>query len=172
MPVKTVKQIPLDILLLVISIFLTIISALLFGYAIGSSQAIIVIIALITLILEAIMIVLALFLVMREYRPQISNYQNRKVQTVNQSALIEKRSEDVSIKTEKPIIITLSSIERRIINVLREMNHLTQKEVAEKTGLSKSTISENLASLEFKQVISRKKEGNTKIVSLENESFI
>ncbi len=66
------------------------------------------------------------------------------------------------------IVVTLTKIERRVINRLEESDGtLTQDALRRATGLSKSTLSVTLKSLERKSLISRIEAGRTKIVTLE-----
>ena len=68
---------------------------------------------------------------------------------------------------ERAVVVTLSNTERRIINQLEAAGGtLTQNEIRRLTGLSKSTLSVNLAGLERKSLISRETTGRTKTVHL------
>ncbi len=71
---------------------------------------------------------------------------------------------------EKVVVVTLSNTERRIINRLEENEgQMTQDELRRVTGLSKSTLSVTLSTLERKSLVSRKESGRTKIVILERK---
>ena len=71
---------------------------------------------------------------------------------------------------EKVLVVTLSNMERRIINRLEENGgQMTQDELRRATGLSKSTLSVTLSTLERKSLISRTESGRTKIVTLEHD---
>ena len=69
---------------------------------------------------------------------------------------------------EEPVsVVTLSNTERRIINRLEENDGImTQDELRRATGLSKSTLSVTLSSLERKSLVTRETSGRTKIVYL------
>jgi uncharacterized membrane protein len=71
---------------------------------------------------------------------------------------------------EKVLVVTLSNTERRIINRLEENGgRLAQDELRRATGLSKSTLSVALSTLERKSLISRTESGRTKIVTLKHD---
>ncbi len=68
---------------------------------------------------------------------------------------------------EQVIVVTLTNTERRIINRLEENEgRLTQDELRRTTGLSKSTLSVTLTTLERKSLVDREVSGRTKIVTL------
>jgi uncharacterized membrane protein len=71
---------------------------------------------------------------------------------------------------EKVLVVTLTNTERRIINRLEENGgQMAQDELRRATGLSKSTLSVTLSTLERKSLISRTESGRTKIVVLEHD---
>ena len=71
---------------------------------------------------------------------------------------------------EKVLVVTLSNTERRIINRLEENGgQMAQDELRRATGLSKSTLSVTLSTLERKSLISRTESGRTKIVTIEHD---
>ncbi len=71
---------------------------------------------------------------------------------------------------EKVVVVTLTNTERRIINRLEENEgQMTQDELRRATGLSKSTLSVTLSTLERKSLVSRSESGRTKIVVLEQK---
>ena len=64
-------------------------------------------------------------------------------------------------------LVTLSNTERRVLNQLRSLNSpLTQRELQDRTGLSKATLSVALSSLETKGIVRRNQVGRTNVVSL------
>ncbi|NWF95008.1 MAG: MarR family transcriptional regulator [Candidatus Thorarchaeota archaeon] len=69
---------------------------------------------------------------------------------------------------ENPVIVvTLSNTERRVINSLEECGgRMTQDELRMATGLSKSTLSVAISSLERKSLVDRETHGRTKLVIL------
>jgi DNA-binding HxlR family transcriptional regulator len=72
--------------------------------------------------------------------------------------------------TEKILVVTLTNTERRIINRLEEHNgQMAQDELRRATGLSKSTLSVTLATLERKSLITRTESGRTKIITLKHD---
>ncbi len=71
---------------------------------------------------------------------------------------------------EKVLVVTLTNTERRILNRLEENGgKMPQDELRRATGLSKSTLSVTLSTLERKSLISRTESGRTKIVTLEHD---
>lgn len=74
------------------------------------------------------------------------------------------------VSPEKILVVTLTNTERRIINRLEENDgHMAQDDLRRTTGLSKSTLSVTLSTLERKSLISRTQSGRTKIVTLEHD---
>lgn len=73
-------------------------------------------------------------------------------------------------RSDPVVVITLTNTERRIINRLEENNRqMTQDDLRRATGLSKSTLSVTLSTLERKSLIRRIESGRTKIVTLEKK---
>lgn len=71
---------------------------------------------------------------------------------------------------ERVLVVTLSNVERRIVNRLEESGgQMAQDELRKATGLSRSTLSVALSSLERKSLVSRKVSGRTKIVVLDRK---
>ncbi|MGY5855078.1 MAG: MarR family transcriptional regulator [Candidatus Thorarchaeota archaeon] len=71
---------------------------------------------------------------------------------------------------EKVLVVTLTNTERRVLNRLEENGgKMAQDELRRATGLSKSTLSVTLSTLERKSLISRTESGRTKIVTLEHD---
>jgi uncharacterized membrane protein len=71
---------------------------------------------------------------------------------------------------ERVIVVTLTNTERRIINRLEENGgEMAQDELRRATGLSKSTLSVTLSTLERKSLVSRIDSGRTKLVKLEQK---
>ncbi len=71
---------------------------------------------------------------------------------------------------DKVVVVTLTNTERRIINRLEENEgQMTQDELRRATGLSKSTLSVTLSTLERNTLVSRVESGRTKIVVLEQK---
>ena len=71
---------------------------------------------------------------------------------------------------DKVVVVTLTNTERRIINRLEDNGgEMAQDELRRVTGLSKSTLSVTLSTLERKSIISRIETGRTKRVKLEQK---
>ena len=79
-------------------------------------------------------------------------------------------SDTKAAPSDKVLVVTLTNTERRIINRLEENGgQMAQDELRRATGLSKSTLSVTLSTLERKSLISRTESGRTKIVTLERD---
>jgi len=73
-------------------------------------------------------------------------------------------------ENQSVLVVTLSNVERRIINRLEESGgQMAQDELRRTAGLSKSTLSVALSSLERKSLVSRQVSGRTKIVVLDRK---
>ena len=71
---------------------------------------------------------------------------------------------------DRVVVVTLTNTERRIINRLEENGgEMAQDELRRATGLSKSTLSVTLSTLERKSIVSRVESGRTKRVILEQK---
>ena len=71
---------------------------------------------------------------------------------------------------DKVVVVTLTNTERRIINRLEDNGgEMGQDELRRATGLSKSTLSVTLTTLERKSLVSRVDSGRTKRVILEQK---
>ncbi|MEM2141815.1 MAG: MarR family transcriptional regulator [Candidatus Thorarchaeota archaeon] len=69
--------------------------------------------------------------------------------------------------TEQVILVALNNVERRILNCLEEHGaRMTQDDIRRAVGVSKSTLSTALSSLERKQIIEREIDGRKKTVIL------
>ena len=80
------------------------------------------------------------------------------------------RTNDQEPSPDRIMVVTLTNTERRIINRLEENGgQMTQDELRRVTGLSKSTLSVTLSTLERKSLISRTESGRTKTVTLERD---
>jgi uncharacterized membrane protein len=77
------------------------------------------------------------------------------------SLILVKRPEELVV------VVTLTNTERRIINRLEDNGgFMAQDELRRATGMSKSTLSVTLSTLERKSLVSRETSGRTKIVRL------
>lgn len=68
---------------------------------------------------------------------------------------------------DRVIVVTLTNVERRILNRLEENGgRMPQDELRRVTGISKSTLSVSLSALERKSLVAREDSGRTKTVIL------
>ncbi len=90
---------------------------------------------------------------------------HRRVARLEQS--LNNRDERLPAVEPSVVVVTLTNIERRILNRLEENDGIiAQDELRRVTGLSKSTLSVSLSSLERKGLIRRETRGRTKIVQM------
>jgi len=68
------------------------------------------------------------------------------------------------------LLKSLKNNERKIVECLHEYGEMTQAELAEKTGIPKSTLSRILQSLEDREIIERYSNGMSKIVRLKDSN--
>jgi len=110
------------------------------------------------LVISLILVLNAAILVVLRLQRRVSQLED---------AIATKPEEAETPSEEQIVVVTLSNTERRIINRLEENGGLmAQDELRRITGLSKSTLSVTLSSLERKSLITRETSGRTKIVYL------
>ena len=149
-----------------IDIFLIIIAVVILSTAIGIwiiampiAREIVFIATTIALVISLVLIVNVAILTMFRMQRRIDRLE---------SAMTESTASTAPQSEDEVLVITLSNIERRIINRLEENGgKMTQDELRRVTGLSKSTLSVTLTALERKTLVSREVSGRTKIVNLE-----
>lgn len=149
-----------------IDIILIIVAAIILSTAIGIwiiampiAREIVFIATTIALIISLVLIVNVAILTLFRMQKRIDRLE---------SVLTESVGPTDSSSEEEVLVITLSNIERRIINRLEEHGgKMTQDELRRVTGLSKSTLSVTLTTLERKTLVSREVSGRTKTVKLD-----
>ncbi|MHA1964794.1 MAG: helix-turn-helix transcriptional regulator [Candidatus Thorarchaeota archaeon] len=149
----------IDVILVVISV--VILSAALWTWvsAMPVAKEIVFLATTIALVISLVLILNVAILVVIRLQRRVSDLEGMMV-----------TSNDREVSPEKVLVVTLTNTERRIINRLEENGgQMAQDELRRATGLSKSTLSVTLSTLERKSLISRTESGRTKIVTLEHD---
>jgi uncharacterized membrane protein len=149
----------LDILLVIVSLVTLSFSLWIWISAMDIAREIVFLAATIALVISLVLIVNVAILV-------VIRLQRRVTQLEDMMGSAENESQP----PEKVVVVTLTNTERRVINRLEENGgQMTQDELRRATGLSKSTLSVTLSTLERKSLVSRVESGRTKIVILEQK---
>ncbi len=149
----------IDVILVVISVVTLSAALWIWISAMPVAKEIVFLATTIALVISLVLILNVAILVVIRLQRRVSHLEG----------MIVTKDEGVTTP-EKVLVVTLSNTERRIINRLEE-NHgqMAQDELRRATGLSKSTLSVTLSTLERKSLISRTESGRTKIVTLEHD---
>ncbi|MFX1370069.1 MAG: helix-turn-helix transcriptional regulator [Promethearchaeota archaeon] len=148
----------LDVALVIISIAVLIAALWVWISALPVEREVVVLATTIALVIALVLVLNASILVILRLQRRVSKLED---------AIIAKEEPGVAAEEESVIVVTLSNTERRIINRLEENDgRMAQDELRRVTGLSKSTLSVALQTLERKDLIERETSGRTKIVSL------
>jgi len=149
----------LDIILVIVSLAILSLALLTWMSAMPIAREIVFLATTIALVISLVLIVNVAILVVIRLQRRVSHLEE----------MMTSNGTKVS-SPEKVVVVTLSNTERRIINRLEENEgKMTQDELRRATGLSKSTLSVTLSTLERKSLVSRKESGRTKIVVLERK---
>jgi uncharacterized membrane protein len=147
----------IDVILVIISIAALSIALWTWVSAIPVAKEIVFLATTIALVISLVLVLNVAILVVIRLQRRVSHLEGMMMTSNAQEA-----------SPDRVLVVTLSNTERRIINRLEESGGLmAQDELRRATGLSKSTLSVTLSSLERKLLISRKESGRTKIVVLE-----
>ncbi len=147
-----------DVALVIISIAVLIAALWVWISALPVEREVVVLATTIALVIALVLVLNASILVILRLQRRVSKLED---------AIITKEAPGLATEEESVIVVTLSNTERRIINRLEENNgRMAQDELRRATGLSKSTLSVALQTLERKALIERETSGRTKIVSL------
>ena len=153
---RKTSGIRLDIVLVIVAITTLVISIWIWIIAMPIAREVVYLAATIALVISLVLIINVVVLVVLRMQRRISHLED----------VIADSSVD-SDNTPEVLVITLTNTERRIINKLEENGgEMHQDELRRATGLSKSTLSVTLSTLERKSVITRRTSGRTKIVVL------
>ncbi|MFW9966210.1 MAG: helix-turn-helix transcriptional regulator [Candidatus Thorarchaeota archaeon] len=148
----------IDVVLVLLSIIILSAALWIWIIALPISRETVILATTIALIISLILVLNAAILV-------VLRLQRRVSQLEDVIAIKPEKAEKSS--EEQIVVVTLSNTERRIINRLEENGgFMAQDELRRITGLSKSTLSVTLSTLERKSLITRETSGRTKIVHL------
>jgi DNA-binding MarR family transcriptional regulator len=149
----------MDIILVIVSLATLSIALWIWISALPIAREIVYLAATIALVISLVLIVNVAILVVIRLQRRVSHLEDMMTST-----------ESITTTPEKVVVVTLTNTERRIINRLEENEgQMTQDELRRATGLSKSTLSVTLSTLERKSLVSRAESGRTKMVVLEQK---
>jgi uncharacterized membrane protein len=149
----------LDIILVIFSLVTLSFSLLIWISAMDIAREIVFLATTIALVISLVLIINVAILVVIRLQRRVSHLEDMMTTT-----------EPKPSPPEKVVVVTLTNTERRVINRLEENEgQMTQDELRRVTGLSKSTLSVTLSTLERKNLVSRVESGRTKIVILEQK---
>ena len=150
----------IDVVLVFLSIIILSAALWIWIVALPISRETVILATTIALVISLILVLNAAVLVVLRLQRRVSHLEDA----------IATKPEAAEPPQEEPVIVvTLSNTERRIINRLEDNDgFMPQDELRRVTGLSKSTLSVTLSTLERKSIISRTESGRTKIVTLEH----
>lgn len=149
----------IDLVLIIIAVIILSIAIGIWIIAMPIAREIVFIATTIALVISLVLIVNVAILVLFRMQRRIDRLE---------SVLTESPTPAEASSEEGVLVITLSNVERRILNRLEEHGgKMTQDELRRVTGLSKSTLSVTLTALERKTLVSREVSGRTKIINLE-----
>ena len=148
----------LDLILVIVSLVTLSFALWIWLSALDIAREIVFLAATIALVISLVLIVNVAILVVIRLQRRVSHLESMMT------------SPETKPSTPEIVVVTLTNTERRIINRLEENDgQMTQDELRRTTGLSKSTLSVTLSTLERKNLISRIESGRTKIVVLEQK---
>jgi uncharacterized membrane protein len=149
----------IDIVLVIISVVILFIALWIWISAMPVAREIVFLATTIALVISLVLVLNVAVLVVIRLQRRVTHLEEMMV------------APDVKdTPSDKVLVVTLTNTERRIINRLEENGgQMAQDELRRATGLSKSTLSVTLSTLERKSLISRTESGRTKIVTLEHD---
>ncbi|MFW9789374.1 MAG: helix-turn-helix transcriptional regulator [Candidatus Thorarchaeota archaeon] len=150
----------IDIILVIVSLVILSVALWTWVSAMPVAKEIVFLATTIALVISLVLVLNVAVLVVIRLQRRVSHLEGMMVSANAQETL----------PPEKVLVVTLTNTERRIINRLEENGgQMAQDELRRATGLSKSTLSVTLSTLERKSLISRSESGRTKIVTLERD---
>jgi uncharacterized membrane protein len=148
----------IDAILVASSIIILIAALWIWVSALPIAREVVAIATTIALIVALVLTVNVSLLVLLRLRHRVSRLED---------ALATQSVADESAPDPSVIVVTLNNTERRIINRLEENEgQMDQDELRKATGISKSTLSVTLQTLEGKGLIERTTSGRTKTIRL------
>ncbi|MFW9845660.1 MAG: helix-turn-helix transcriptional regulator [Candidatus Thorarchaeota archaeon] len=147
-----------DVVLVLLSVGILSIALWIWIIALPISRETVILATTIALVISLILVLNAAILVVLRLQRRVSQLEDA---IASRPEVVEETPE------EQVVVVTLTNTERRIINRLEDNDgFMAQDELRRVTGLSKSTLSVTLSTLERKSLISRETSGRTKIVHL------
>ncbi|MHA2311240.1 MAG: helix-turn-helix transcriptional regulator [Candidatus Thorarchaeota archaeon] len=151
----------IDVVLVLVAIIILSAALGIWIIALPISRETVILAVTIALVISLILVLNAAILVVLRLQRRVSQLENAF--TVKPE-VAEKQAE------EEVVVVTLTNTERRIINRLEDNGgFMAQDELRRVTGMSKSTLSVTLSTLERKSLITRETSGRTKIVHLKRK---
>ncbi|MHA2042696.1 MAG: helix-turn-helix transcriptional regulator [Candidatus Thorarchaeota archaeon] len=148
----------IDVVLVLVSIIILTAALAIWIIALPISRETVILAVTIALVISLILVLNAAILVVLRLQRRVTQLEDA---VTTKSDAIEKRPEELVV------VVTLTNTERRIINRLEDNGgFMAQDELRRATGMSKSTLSVTLSTLERKSLVSRETSGRTKIVRL------
>ncbi|MHA2300034.1 MAG: helix-turn-helix transcriptional regulator [Candidatus Thorarchaeota archaeon] len=148
----------IDVVLVLVSIIILTAALAIWIIALPISRETVILAVTIALVISLILVLNAAILVVLRLQRRVTRLEDA---VTTKSDAIEKRPEELVV------VVTLTNTERRIINRLEDNGgFMAQDELRRATGMSKSTLSVTLSTLERKSLVSRETSGRTKIVRL------
>ncbi|MHA2386286.1 MAG: helix-turn-helix transcriptional regulator [Candidatus Thorarchaeota archaeon] len=148
----------IDVVLVLVSIIILTAALAIWIIALPISRETVILAVTIALVISLILVLNAAILVVLRLQRRVTKLEDA---VTTKSDAIEKRPEELVV------VVTLTNTERRIINRLEDNGgFMAQDELRRATGMSKSTLSVTLSTLERKSLVSRETSGRTKIVRL------
>jgi DNA-binding MarR family transcriptional regulator len=148
----------IDVVLVLVSIIILTAALAIWIIALPISRETVILAVTIALVISLILVLNAAILVVLRLQRRVTQLEDA---VTTKSDAIEKQPEELVV------VVTLTNTERRIINRLEDTGgFMAQDELRRATGMSKSTLSVTLSTLERKSLVSRETSGRTKIVRL------
>ncbi|MHA2067035.1 MAG: helix-turn-helix transcriptional regulator [Candidatus Thorarchaeota archaeon] len=148
----------IDVVLVLVSIIILSAALGIWIIALPISRETVILAVTIALVISLILVLNAAILVVLRLQRRVTQLEDA---ITTKPVAIEKRPEELVV------VVTLTNTERRIINRLEDNGgFMAQDELRRATGMSKSTLSVTLSTLERKSLVSRETSGRTKIVRL------
>ncbi len=150
----------IDIILIIISVLVLFVSVWTWIVSSSIAREVVFLATTVSLVISLILIINVIVMVILRMQRRIADLEVRLSENNAQSKPNASAHDQI-------MIVTLNNTERRIINTLKENGgQMTQEELRRLTGLSKSTLSVTLSTLERKSIISRSVTGRTKLIVL------
>lgn len=160
MPINRDWSKRIDVILVILSVVILSTALWIWVTAMPVARETVFLATTIALVISLVLIVNVSILVVLRLQKRVSHLED----------LVASNATKETPHDERVVVVTLTNTERRIINRLEENEgEMAQDELRRVTGLSKSTLSVTLSTLERKSIVSRVESGRTKIVVLEQK---